>query len=67
MKKWTIIVAIFISIFAITIGGAYFGILGMFLAVPIAAVIKTILCDFIYNKNKIRDEEERKIKIKGIE
>ena len=54
-------------IFAITIGGAYFGILGMFLAVPIAAVIKTILCDFIYNKNKIRDEEERKIKIKGIE
>ena len=45
-------------IFSITIGGAYFGIMGMFLAVPIAVVIKTILCDYIDNKNKIRDEEE---------
>lgn len=54
-------------IFSITVGGAYFGILGMFLAVPIAVVIKTILNDYIDNKNKIRDEEERKIKIKGIQ
>lgn len=46
-------------IFVITIGGAYFGILGMFLAVPIAVVVKTILCDFIDNRNKIRDEEEK--------
>ncbi len=45
-------------IFSVTIGGAYFGILGMFLGVPIAVVIKTILEDFIDNKNKIRDEEE---------
>lgn len=45
-------------IFAITIGGAYFGILGMFLAVPIAVVIKTILSDYVDNKNKIRDEED---------
>lgn len=37
-------------IFAITVGGAYFGILGMFLAVPIAVVIKTILSDYIDNK-----------------
>lgn len=54
-------------IFSITVGGAYLGIIGMFLAVPIAVVIKTILNDYIDNKNKIRDEEERKIKIKGIE
>jgi predicted PurR-regulated permease PerM len=47
-------------IFAVTIGGAYFGILGMFLAVPVAVVIKVILCDFIDYKNKIRDEEENK-------
>lgn len=45
-------------IFSVTIGGAYFGILGMFLGVPIAVVIKTILEDFIDNKNKIRDKEE---------
>lgn len=51
-------------IFSITIGGAYFGIIGMFLAVPIAVVIKTILCDYIDNKNKIRDEEEMKQKSK---
>lgn len=34
-------------IFAVTIGGAYFGVLGMFLAVPIIAVIKLIIDDFI--------------------
>ena len=46
-------------LFSITIGGAYFGILGMFLAVPIAVVIKTILTDFVDSRNKIRDEEEK--------
>lgn len=45
-------------IFAITIGGAYFGILGMFLGVPIAVVIKAILTDFVDSRNKIKDEEE---------
>lgn len=40
-------------IFSVTVGGAYFGILGMFLAVPVAAVIKLLLCDFIeYNYQK---------------
>ncbi|MDR0978484.1 MAG: AI-2E family transporter [Lachnospiraceae bacterium] len=34
-------------IFAVTFGGAYFGVLGMFLGVPVIAVIKTILCDYI--------------------
>lgn len=47
-------------LFSITIGGAYFGILGMFLAVPIAVVIKTVLTDFVDNRNKIKDEEEIK-------
>ncbi len=42
-------------IFAVTVGGAYFGILGMFLGVPIAVVIKTVLNDWIDNKNKFRD------------
>lgn len=49
-------------IFSVTIGGAYFGIAGMFLAVPIAAVIKLIVLDFIENKietkNKVKAMEE---------
>ena len=48
-------------IFSVTVGGAYFGILGMFLAVPIAVVIKTVLNDWIDNKNKFRDEQEKLI------
>ncbi len=39
-------------IFAVTVGGTYFGVLGMFLGVPIAAFIKLILGDFIDYKNK---------------
>lgn len=48
-------------IFSVTVGGAYFGIMGMFLGVPIAVVIKTILNDWIENKNKFRDEQEELI------
>jgi len=41
-------------ILAVTVGGAYFGIIGMFLAVPIIAVIKVIIEDFInYRDEKI--------------
>lgn len=44
-------------IFSVTLFGAYFGVLGMFLAVPIIAVIKIIVNDFIEykieNKNKL--------------
>ena len=37
-------------IFAVTIGGAYFGVLGMFLAVPVVTVIKMIIENYIdYN------------------
>ena len=32
-------------IFAVTIGGAYFGVLGMFLAVPVMTVIKMVIED----------------------
>ena len=39
-------------IFSVTVLGAYFGILGMFLAVPIAAMIKVLLLDFIDERNK---------------
>ena len=46
--------------FAITVGGAYFGILGMFLAVPVAAVLKILVEDFIKYKDKKREEKEIK-------
>ena len=41
-------------IFAVTVGGAYFGILGMFLAVPVVAVLKLLIADFIELKNAQR-------------
>ena len=39
-------------IFAVTIGGAYFGVLGMFLAVPVITIIKLIINDFIEERQK---------------
>ena len=39
-------------IFAVTVGGAYFGVLGMFLAVPVVAVLKIVVNDYIEFKNK---------------
>lgn len=36
-----------IVIAAVTIGGAYFGVLGMFLAVPVAAALKIVVMDLI--------------------
>ena len=38
-----------IVIFAVVVGGAYFGIIGMFLSVPVAAIIKQILLEYISN------------------
>lgn len=37
-------------IFAVTIGGAYFGMLGMFLGVPVVTVIKVLIQDYINGK-----------------
>lgn len=39
-------------IFSVTVGGGYFGVLGMFLAVPAATVLKLILDDYLDYKNK---------------
>lgn len=40
-------------IFAVTVGGAYFGVMGMFIAVPVAAIIKLLINDLIeYNYAK---------------
>ncbi|MEO2543591.1 AI-2E family transporter, partial [Enterococcus faecalis] len=37
------------------IGGAYFGVLGMFLAVPVAAIIKIIVSEWL-NESKENDK-----------
>ena len=45
-------------IFSVTVGGAYFGIVGMFLAVPVVAVIKILIDDYInfkIEKNKTKE------------
>lgn len=39
-------------IFAVTVGGAYFGVLGMFLGVPIITFLKIIVNDFINYRNQ---------------
>ncbi len=44
-------------IFAVTVGGAYFNVLGMFLAVPIVAVLKVFVTDFIELKNATKYTE----------
>lgn len=42
-------------IFAVTVGGAYFGILGMFLAVPVVAILKILVLDYIDYKTIIKN------------
>lgn len=39
-------------IFAVTVGGEFFGVIGMFLAVPVIAVIKLLIVDFIEIREK---------------
>ena len=45
-------------IIAVVAGGAYFGIFGMFLAVPIAVIIKQILTDYISHSDHPEDPEQ---------
>lgn len=45
-------------IFSVSIGGAYFGVLGMFLGVPIITVIKVILTDYVEHKNQLKEIED---------
>jgi len=45
-------------IFSVTLFGAYFGVLGMFLAVPIIALIKIIVNDFIEDRIEKKKEYE---------
>jgi len=42
-------------IFAVTVGGAYFNVLGMFLGVPVMGVIKMMIDDYIENNSKQKE------------
>lgn len=41
-------------IFSVTVGGEFFGVLGMFLSVPIVAILKLLLVDFVEIRSKIK-------------
>ncbi len=43
-------------IFAVTVGGSYFGVIGMFLGVPVIAFIKLVVMNFIEYSNKKKFE-----------
>ena len=45
--------------FAVTVGGAYGGVLGMFLAAPLFTLLKVIVDDFVDSRNR----EKEKIRI----
>ena len=45
-------------IFSVTVIGSYFGIIGMFLAVPIVAVIKLMILDYIKYKEELKENIE---------
>jgi predicted PurR-regulated permease PerM len=47
-------------IFGVTIGGAYFGVLGMFLGVPVVALVKIILTDVINDRSEEKEIEKAK-------
>jgi len=60
IMKTSLKISPILVIIAVVVGGAYFGIIGMFLAVPIAVIIKQILLEYISNAehgdNEVIDE-----------
>ncbi|MCF0126472.1 MAG: AI-2E family transporter [Clostridia bacterium] len=44
-------------IFAVTIGGAYFSVIGMFLAVPVIAIVKIVIEDYIEMKMTLKKKQ----------
>lgn len=50
-------------IFAVTVGGEFFGVIGMFLAVPVIAIIKLLVVDFIEIRGKIKSYRKRQNEI----
>ncbi|MCL2628761.1 MAG: AI-2E family transporter [Oscillospiraceae bacterium] len=58
IMKSSLKVSPILVIIAVVIGGAYFGIAGMFLAVPIAVIIKQILLEYISASEIIHGDDD---------
>jgi len=56
IMKTSLKISPILVIIAVVAGGAYLGIVGMFLAVPIAVIVKQILLEYISNSEKNDDE-----------
>ena len=50
-----------VVLFAVTVGGAYFGILGMFLSVPVVAVVLIVIEDYV--KFRLWKKKQEKINV----
>lgn len=50
-------------IFSVTVGGAYLGVTGMFLAVPIATLLKLVIEDYITDKTKLKKEKAKRMRM----
>jgi len=62
IMKSSLSISPILVIIAVVIGGAYFGIVGMFLAVPVTVIIKQILLEYIANTEA--ETSEQKIETK---
>jgi len=60
IMKTSLKISPILVIIAVVVGGAYFGIVGMFLAVPLAVIVKQLLADFIDNTEQLDQVEHRR-------
>ena len=50
-------------IFSVTVGGAYLGVTGMFLAVPVATLLKLVIEDYIADRTKLKKEKAKRMRM----
>ena len=57
IMRSTLKISPLLVIFSVIVGGAYFGIIGMFLAVPIATIIKYILLEYMDSREEKKEKK----------
>ncbi len=50
-------------IFSVTVGGAYLSVTGMFLAVPVATLLKLVIEDYIDDRTKLKKEKAKRMRM----